>query len=104
CHAHVREPSRFPFVEGAGYRPRPDQVGTLARFDETLRAHGVGRALVVQPSGYGTDNACLLDALERSGGRFRGIAVIDWAVSERGLLELKRRGGVGGRVAVRGGG
>jgi len=98
CHAHVLEPSRFPFVEGAGYRPRPDEVGTLARFDETLRAHGVGRALVVQPSSYGIDNACLLDALERSGGRFRGIAVIDWAASERDLRELKRRGVAGVRL------
>jgi len=98
CHVHVLEPERFPFVEGAGYRPRPEEVGTLALFDETLRQHGVGRAVVVQPSGYGTDNAGLLDALARSGGRFRGIAVIDWAAPDRELLEMKRRGVVGVRL------
>lgn len=98
CHVHVLEPDRFPFVEGAGYRPRSDEVATLALFDETLRRHGVGRALVVQPSGYGTDNACLLDALARSGGRFRGIAVIDWAAPDWELLEMKRCGVVGVRL------
>ena len=98
CHVHVMEPDRFPFVPGAGYQPRADEVGTLRLFDETLRRHGVGRALVVQPSGYGTDNACLLDALDRSAGRFRGIAVIDWATPDRELLDMKRRGVVGVRL------
>jgi len=98
CHVHVLEPDRFPYVEGAGYRPRPDEVGTLAALDAVLHAHGVGGALVVQPSGYGIDNACLLDAIGRSGGRFRGIAVIDWATPDRELGELERRGVVGVRL------
>jgi predicted TIM-barrel fold metal-dependent hydrolase len=98
CHVHVLEPDRFPYVPGAGYQPRPDEVGTLGLFDETLQRHGVGRALVVQPSGYGTDNACLLDTLARSGWRFRGIAVIDWACPDRELVEMKRRGVVGVRL------
>ncbi len=95
CHVHVLEPDRFPYVKGAGYRPRPDEVGTLAALDAVLRADAVGGALIVQPSAYGTDNACLLDALARSGGRFRGIAVVDWTAPDRKLDDLRRRGVVG---------
>ncbi len=98
CHAHVLEPDRFPFVEGAGYRPRPDEVGTYAAFAAVLRAYGVERALVVQPSAYATDNACLLDALGRAGGRFRGIAVVGWESPAPALAALERRGVVGIRL------
>ncbi|MCA0425399.1 MAG: amidohydrolase family protein, partial [Proteobacteria bacterium] len=43
--------------------------------------------LVVQPnSGYGPDNRCLLDAIARSRGRFKGIAVV---ANDAGLGELR---------------
>jgi len=35
------------------------------------------RVVVVQPSVYGTDNACTLDAIRQLGSRARGVAVID---------------------------
>jgi predicted TIM-barrel fold metal-dependent hydrolase len=37
---------------------------------------GVERVVLVQPSVYGTDNRCLLAALERLGRRARGVAVV----------------------------
>jgi D-galactarolactone isomerase len=55
-------------------------------------------ALLVQSSGYATDNACLLDGITRSGGRFRGIAVIAWDTPDEDLREVGRRGVVGVRL------
>lgn len=52
--------------------------------------------LLVGPrSGYRTDNRCLLDALERYDGRFRGIAVVDNDIG-RGALRALREHGVSG--------
>jgi predicted TIM-barrel fold metal-dependent hydrolase len=77
------------------YTPGPAPV-------EALRAHlgrlGMRRAVVVQPSVYGTDNACLLDALERLGGDGRGVAVPPDDVSGAALRELHARGVRGVRV------
>jgi predicted TIM-barrel fold metal-dependent hydrolase len=97
CHAHVVDPRRFAFVDGAGYRPRPHETGTREAFAAVLDAHGVAHALLVQPSCYGTDNAAMLDAMARSPGRFKGIAVVAPDVGERELATLADRGVVGVR-------
>ncbi len=61
--------------------------------------YGVSHCLVVGPnSGYGPDNRCLLDAIARSEGRFKGIAVVPNDAGLRDLADLKARGIVG--VAV----
>ena len=62
-----------------------------------LDGHGVAHALLVQPSGYGTDNAAMLDAIAAYPGRFKGIAVLDPRTPERELEALARRGVVGVR-------
>ena len=97
CHAHVVDPARFAFVDGAGYRPQPHETGTREAFAAVLDAHGVAQALLVQPSCYGTDNAAMLDAIARSPGRFKGIAVVAPDIGERDLAAL----GDGGMVGVR---
>jgi 2-pyrone-4,6-dicarboxylate lactonase len=38
---------------------------------------GLERAVIVQSACYGSDHAALLDALDRSAGRYRGVALID---------------------------
>ena len=53
---------------------------------------------MVPPGGYGTANAGLLRARARADGRFRGIAVIDWATPDPLLRERPRRGVVGVRL------
>ncbi len=64
----------------------------IALFD----AFRVEHAVVVGPnSGYDTDNRCLLDLLERGGGRFRGVAVVDNDVSADELAHLRAAGIVG---------
>jgi 2-pyrone-4,6-dicarboxylate lactonase len=72
-HAHILGPADvFPYVEERVYTP-PDS--TLADYRHLLKVLGIGRAVLVQPSVYGTDNRALLDALHQSKG-LRGVAVV----------------------------
>ncbi len=61
CHAHVFGPQdRFPSLPNAAYIP-PD---ALPRdYAQMLGAIGCQRAVLVQPSVYGTDNSCMVAAL-----------------------------------------
>ena len=75
CHVHVFDPARFPYVMERTYTPGTATIDDLLAFEGKL---GVDRVVLVQPSGYGTDNRCLLDALMQLGpARARGVAVID---------------------------
>lgn len=69
---------------------------------EALRAHmaalGLTRAVIVQPSVYGTDNQCLLDSLDRMEGCGRGVAVPPDDVSLPALREMHARGVRGVRI------
>lgn len=96
CHNHVFDPTRFPYKEGNFYHPAGQEIGTPAQFLNVLDAYGVRHALVVEPnSGYDRDNRCLLDALARSEGRLKGIAVVPNDCSRAELEDLKSRGIVG---------
>jgi predicted TIM-barrel fold metal-dependent hydrolase len=61
-HAHIIDPIRFPFADGPGYKPTPEEAGTSEDFCAVLDTHHVAHALLVQPSGYGYDNSAMLDA------------------------------------------
>lgn len=75
CHTHIfGDPKRFPMTPSRVYTPEPalaDEMRTLHR------ALHIDRVVIVQPSIYGTDNACTLDAVKQLGSRARAIAVID---------------------------
>jgi predicted TIM-barrel fold metal-dependent hydrolase len=99
CHAHVIDPANFPYSESVAYKPAGQEIGTAAQFREVMNCHGVKHALLVQPnSGYGSDNSCMLDAIARGEGRFKGIAIVDLDAEIAALKELRARGIVG--VAV----
>ena len=93
AHCHVFGPAaRFPFSAKAKYQPqdaRPDQLFALR---DRL---GFARNVIVQASCHGTDNAATLDAIARSGGRARGVAVVDPAISDADLAAL-HDGGIRG--------
>jgi predicted TIM-barrel fold metal-dependent hydrolase len=97
CHAHIIDPKRFPMPTGRGYKPTPEESGTREEFAATLDAHGIARGLLVQLSGYGTDNRVLLDAIAAYPLRFKAIAVIDPSIADRALEDLARGGVVGVR-------
>jgi 2-pyrone-4,6-dicarboxylate lactonase len=73
CHVHVFDPDRFPYASDRRYTPLAATADELAAVHRRL---GVERAVLVQPSVYGTDNRCLLAALDQFGGGARGVAVI----------------------------
>ena len=98
CHAHVIAPDKFPYADGLGYKPRPDEAGDCDAFCRVLAAHGISSALLVQPSCYGYDNACMLDAMARSNGRFKGIAVVAPEASDMEMRSLQEKGVVGIRL------
>lgn len=96
AHCHVLDPARFPYAANVAYRPAGQEIGTLAQYQSVMDAYGVRHALLVGPnSGYGTDNRCLLDAIARGRGRFKGIAVVPNDVSRAELERLKAAGVVG---------
>jgi len=96
CHVHVFDPSRFPYAADTWYRPGPSETGTAAQLGQVLDAHHVRHALIVGPnSGYGLDNRCLLDALVRGQGRYKGIAVVRNNASLEELQDLQAQGVVG---------
>jgi len=57
-----------------------------------LRALGVERAVLVQPSVYGTDNRRLLDAIKSAKLEMRGVVVLPEAVTDHELDAMHRIG------------
>ncbi len=61
---------------------------------------GVDRAVLVQPSVYGTDNLAMLAALAANPDQFRGVAVIDSNITDAELEKLHQTGVRGIRCNV----
>src|SRR5437762_2208870 len=94
AHTHVFSRSS-PMSSGRRYTPGYDATPT-ALFGH-LAAHGMTHAVLVQPSFLGTDNSELLNAIAAHPERLRGVAVIDFDVSDRELCALREGGVVGVR-------
>ncbi|HUH92736.1 MAG TPA: amidohydrolase family protein [Casimicrobiaceae bacterium] len=95
-HVHVLDPARFPYGANTHYRPAGQEMGTPAQLEQVMDAYGTRHALLVGPnSGYGLDNACMLDAIARGGGRYKGVAVVRNDASLEELQRLKDAGVVG---------
>lgn len=94
-HAHV-------FHRGLKLAPSrryaPDYDAPLSLYLEQLDRNGMSNGVLVQPSFLGTDNSYLVACLKEAGGRLRGIAVVDPAVSADELRMLDRAGIVGIRL------
>lgn len=93
CHAHICGPrERYPYWSGRVYTP-PDCL--LPAYRHMLDTLGAQRAVLVQPSVYGSDNTVLLEALDAAGPGFRGVAVVEEAV-DTAQLERMHAAGVRG--------
>lgn len=100
-HLHVYGPfDRYPLVAERGYDPDPHS--TLDDYLQTHRALGLERAVIVTGSGNGTNNRITLDALKRMDGSFKGLALLDPAVTDSELVELKDGGFSGFRIKTNG--
>lgn len=83
-HMHIFDPRFAPSPHW--HRQPPDAPVVTYRL---LQARlGTARAVVVNPSTYGTDNRCTLDALGQLGDAARGVAVVDAAVTRAELTRL----------------
>ena len=84
-HMHVVEPERFPVSKTAVYQPSVHTLQDALSFESML---GVENLVFVQPSIYGTDNSCLLNALAKLGpSRGRGVVVVDPATIQSETLD-----------------
>lgn len=101
AHAHIFGPAdRYPYNRDRSYTP-PD--ASRADYMSLLRTLGFERAVLIQPSVYGTDNRLLSDALAESIGRagaiaLRGIAVLDENATDEELERLHEVGVRGARL------
>jgi predicted TIM-barrel fold metal-dependent hydrolase len=96
CHAHIFCDSKaFPMSPGRSYTPDPAPVADLLKVSRTLN---IERVVLVSPSVYAADNACMLAAVREIGSRARGIAVIDDATPDAELDRMERAGVRGIRV------
>lgn len=90
AHCHVFGPeARFPFAPERKYTPVDAPKERLFALREFL---GLSRSVIVQATCHGTDNSALVDALEASGGRARGVAVVARGISDTDLDALSAAG------------
>ncbi len=86
AHCHVFGPAaRFPFSDDRTYTP-PD--AGLEQFEVLQSRLGLSRAVFVQASCHGVDNSAMVDAIQRGGGRYAGVAMIDESFSDRQIGAL----------------
>jgi len=96
CHIHVFGPTdRYPLMARREYTP---VEAMLADYRRLMNAYGIDRAILVQPSVYGTDNTLLVATIAEAPERLRGIAVIPPDLAEPGLRDLNRAGVRGVRI------
>jgi D-galactarolactone isomerase len=88
CHHHIYD-HRFPVAPTAKLRP-PDAL--VPEYRLLQQRIGTTRNVVVQPSTYGTDNRCMLDALKQFGPTARGVAVVNTSVTDDELKRLHDQG------------
>jgi predicted TIM-barrel fold metal-dependent hydrolase len=87
-HLHVIDP-RFPLVANEGYVPEPFTAADYRARTTELDVRG---GAIVSGSFQGTDQAYLLDALERLGPGFVGVTQLPADASDEEILALDRAG------------
>jgi len=90
AHCHVFGPAdRFPFAVNRAYTPPDSGIDDFEHLQARL---GLSRAVFVQASCHGTDNAAMVHALQRGEGRYAGVAMIDESFTEADIAELHDAG------------
>lgn len=91
CHHHIFD-RRYPYAPDDKRNLPAATVSDYRAFKHWL---GFTRHVLVQPSSYGADNRCLLDALKSFGPVARGEAVVTDSVSDAELDWLAAAGVTG---------
>ena len=97
-HAHVLGPAtQYDYSPARVYTP-PDCLPKDYR--HMLDMMDVTRAVLIQPSVYGTDNSAMLAAMKADPQRLRGVAVVDASISDAELKTMNAAGVRGVRVNI----
>jgi D-galactarolactone isomerase len=99
CHVHVYD-AAHPLAPSATFKP---PHAPWAAYQAVQRSLGLSRAVLVQPTGYGLDNAVLLQALAQASPAARGVVVVPADVSDAELRRLHALGVRGVRFMMLGG-
>ena len=90
AHCHVFGPAdQFPYHPKRKYTPCDAPKEKLFELRDYL---GFSRNVIVQASCHGSDNSALVDALEASGDRARGVSVLSPEVTDHELRQLDNAG------------
>jgi D-galactarolactone isomerase len=100
CHVHVFDPT-YPMAPSATYVPPVARVESLQAMHQSL---GIGRVVVVQPTGYGFDNRCTMAAVATLGSSARAVVTVNTSVGDVDLQVLHEGGARGVRFMMAGGG
>jgi predicted TIM-barrel fold metal-dependent hydrolase len=100
CDAHFHvfgPPGRYPYAPDLRYTPPHAPLGDYLELSDRM---GFERYVFVQPSAYGRDNTCMIDAMRAVADRCRGIVDMDENAPDTELDRLNRAGVRGVRVNV----
>ena len=96
CHVHIIGPrAKYPMMANRAYTPPEASVAQLKALRTRL---GIARNVLVQPSFYGTDNSCMLDAMAELGDSARGVAVVAPTIADADLRAMDAKGVRGVRI------
>lgn len=102
CHHHIYDPVRFAYLPTDTRNQPPATVDCYRMLQRRL---GISRNVIIQPSAYGTDNRCTLDALQQMGKEnSRAVVVIDDSISDEELYRMNELGVCGVRFNINCGG
>lgn len=91
CHFHViGAHAAYPFAAERSYTPPAADEAAYRAMADTV---GIARMVVVQPSVYGLDNRCTIDALSRLGKhRTRGVVLLGADTTDAELARMHDAG------------
>ncbi len=102
CDTHIHfYDHRYPLAPTATMDPPDASVADYLKLRKRL---GIARTVVVQPTAYGTDNRCTLEAVSEMGDSARGVVVVDDSVTDGELERLTKAGARGLRFHMLAGG
>jgi predicted TIM-barrel fold metal-dependent hydrolase len=90
AHCHIFGPAaKFPYAPDASYHPPDSPFEGLQKLHAIL---GIERAVIVHASCHGSDMRATLDGIARSGGKYRGTAIIDEKYSDKDFQKMQDGG------------
>lgn len=102
CDSHFHifgDPQKYPYGSELRYQPGIHSADDYAIFRNLI---GLERAVLVQPSCFGTDNSCQLDAAKQFGLKNSRVVVdLDDNVTDSELANLSAAGACGIRINVK---